>query len=429
MDYYEIRNVSQLKVFSQLGLQICDDRFDELLNLRLSDDENMVKTMRSDAVNSLITLHEQFYSIDVVIVEESKDILLTTVDLESYAELLNLPKKMPQSSEVYRLNNGAYIHWQYFPFWKWHIIALMTREEALLPVFYMRSTLIFIVSILLFLFTASLYIVFNLRVTKPLRTLKTAAEQIRAGNMKETGIHRSDEIGIVSEAFDEMVKSLDESIRKLQNTVDQKGELLMEVHHRVRNNLNVIISLLNLRMETLKDSDDYMKAFEDSKNRIMTIALVHGHLYDSGDFGFLHLDSFLPDLIDHLKDSYPENGSIEFTYRLEPLKVKLDSGVTLGLILYEVLSNIFNHAYEKGQSGRVDINCGRRGGECFLKISNDGRGAEPADLERSDSRTMGISLIKELCLQLGAEVLFENKNGLEVTILVGDPSFCIKDSE
>ncbi|MDC7228325.1 MAG: histidine kinase dimerization/phosphoacceptor domain -containing protein [Spirochaetales bacterium] len=415
--YFDQRNTADLQLAATMGIQHCEDRFEELLHLRLSDDQPMVQSMRADALNSLRQLPEEFAFVEIVVVENGNQLVLSTLEeAEIDPGLYNLPKKFPDETPVYRLDNGLQIKWVYFPFWRWHIIAAISAENAFVPIAFVQHTIFYILLGILVVFSLSLALVFNRRLRRPLKRMALTADEIKNGRMLKTGIKQRDEIGIVAEAFDEMVDGLSGSMTKLKETAEQKNLLLMEVHHRVRNNLNVIISLLNLRAAAVSDNEEIEKAFEDSKNRIMTMAMIHGQLYDSGDFGSLDINVFFSDLTGMIKGIYDLSDRIKIEYRLDPGRLELDRAVTLGLLVNEILTNAFKYAFPDEQEGCIYISFRFLEEVSVLEISDNGIGAEPDVLTGEGGASLGMKLIHQLVIQLQGNIEIDSARGVAIKI-------------
>ena len=144
-------------------------------------------------------------------------------------------------------------------------------------------------------------------------------------------------------------KQAEEQIRK---ALQEKEILLKEIHHRVKNNLQIIISLLNLQSEQIQDKDALV-AFKHSKNRIYTMALVHEQLYQSGEFSSIRIQQYAQSLIDKLKSAYQINERIIFDISISDIAFSIDIAIPCGLILNELITNCLKHAFHASERAGV----------------------------------------------------------------------------
>ena len=192
--------------------------------------------------------------------------------------------------------------------------------------------------------------------------------------------------------------------RRLEVALSEKETLLKEVYHRVKNNLQVIRSLLNLHSRTLPEGPARI-AMQETAERVRAMALVHEKLYQSGNLAEISLKEYVSDLLGQLWESTDAaaNG-IRLNLEVEPMNVGLDTAIPLGLLINELVSNALKHAFPGGRQGSVDITLqSDSNGGARLTIRDDGKGL-PADLDPARSRTMGLKLATSLATQLGGSL-------------------------
>src|SRR5438128_2507922 len=151
------------------------------------------------------------------------------------------------------------------------------------------------------------------------------------------------------------VAALHQSEALLQREVQEKGILLQEIHHRVKNNLQVVRSLLDLQSARISDPT-LIEILRDSQNRVTSMALVHQTLYQSNDFARVDFESFLDSLVPTLSASYgiaPERVRIEID--ADKVLLPVDAAIPCGLIVNELITNVFRHAFPNGRSGDVTV--------------------------------------------------------------------------
>ncbi len=198
---------------------------------------------------------------------------------------------------------------------------------------------------------------------------------------------------------------------RLKGSLQEKEILFKEIHHRVKNNLQIITSLLQLQSFHLEDKSA-AGVLEDLENRVLAIATVHEKLYQSENLMRIDLKEYIQDLTEHLFYSYgPATGGIGLTIDIHNITCGIDTAVPLGLIVSELISNSLKHAFPDGRTGAIAISLNLGFGEEFeLNVSDDGVGMAQ-DLQEMGSETLGLSLVKSLADQLHAEVRFDRTQG------------------
>lgn len=181
---------------------------------------------------------------------------------------------------------------------------------------------------------------------------------------------------------------------ELQNTIEAKEVLLKEVHHRVKNNLQTISSLLN-QQQLLSDDHNTKIALKDSINRVSTMALIHQFIYKSSDLEKINMQNYLNELIGKLMGSYREQKQgIQLQTNIEDIYFDIDKTIPVALTINEILSNIFKYAFSDVEKGIIDIQFKAVDkGKVKLLISDNGKGF-PLDFKPEKSKTLGMYLIK-----------------------------------
>jgi PAS domain S-box-containing protein len=189
---------------------------------------------------------------------------------------------------------------------------------------------------------------------------------------------------------------------QLKASLTEKEVLLQEIHHRVKNNLNVIISLLNLQSNYLTD-DAAIDMFMDSQSRIYTMALIHEQLYGSENLARLNFAEYASDLVNHLKMTCQSStgSDVEICVDISPVTFNIETATPCGLIINELVSNGFKHAFADGRSGKITISLTRHGSECQLTIQDNGVGFAPG-IDWQNSPSLGLKLVRILARQLDA---------------------------
>jgi len=188
--------------------------------------------------------------------------------------------------------------------------------------------------------------------------------------------------------------------KRLVQSLREKDVLLREIHHRVKNNLQQVASLLYLQ-ETRGSTNDMQTALHESRDRIFSMALVHEILINSGDLYQINLAMYLSRLIQNIKGSY-DLGSSEVSINIEidpVISLSLDECISCGLIVNELVSNAMKHAFGAGRKGDVHIRATINGGTITLTVSDTGKGL-PESLDVSRPLSLGLQLVTRLVSQI-----------------------------
>lgn len=204
---------------------------------------------------------------------------------------------------------------------------------------------------------------------------------------------------------------------EIERSLREKEVLLREIHHRVKNNLQVVISLLTLQMESIHDERARL-AFQKSMDRIRSMSLIHEQLLKSGDLSGICMQVYLDELLAHLMQSYGVGPDLVRTEaRAGDLVLDIDAAVTCGLIVNELVSNSLKHAFPAGRKGRIAVRLNRQAHEeVVLAVSDSGTGI-PAALLSGNGGTTGLNLVKVLCEQLGGTAEITGKRGARFRVV------------
>jgi PAS domain S-box-containing protein len=203
-------------------------------------------------------------------------------------------------------------------------------------------------------------------------------------------------------------KDLEDRLRK---TVKEKESLLREVHHRVKNNLQVISSLLNLQAASIKNPQ-VVQLFRECQTRVASIALLHETLHRSNDLSCIRMSDYLRTLAGHVFRSYGvDPKAVVLDLLVEDLAFDIDTGMTCGMIVEELLANSLKHAYAVGKGGRIQIELQAQAeGAYLLQVSDDGVGISKDGVQRNPS-SLGLELVNLLVEKLGGTVELQNGPG------------------
>ena len=211
-----------------------------------------------------------------------------------------------------------------------------------------------------------------------------------------------------------LIRALRQERDRLSRSLAEKEILLKEVHHRVKNNLQVIASLLRLQGGAF-DDPHLAQALRDSQHRVESMAMIHEQLYESNDLREVDLAKNTRQLLANLFDSYGVDpnrisgrAAIPLRKDQPPLVLGVDQAIPAGLILNELISNALKHAFPGGRSGSIVVEGERRGGAISLAVRDDGVGV-PADFDVHKS--LGLQIVQILTRQLHGELAVERGDG------------------
>jgi len=199
----------------------------------------------------------------------------------------------------------------------------------------------------------------------------------------------------------------------LERALNDKNELFREVHHRVRNNLQIISSLVRMKLRQ-SPSEDIKEGYTDILGRVDAIALVHDALYASDERTRVPISNYLKKLCESLVQLRSHERKVLIRLEAEDVDISLDKAVTLGLITTELVTNALKHAFPEGRQGEIVVQLGCKNGRCTLVISDNGVGLgskQPNVRSRS-----GLRLVSSLALQLGAELSEASNPGTTIRL-------------
>ncbi|MEA5515498.1 PAS domain S-box protein [Nodularia sp. UHCC 0506] len=197
----------------------------------------------------------------------------------------------------------------------------------------------------------------------------------------------------------------------LRTALLEKEVLLKEIHHRVKNNLQIVSSLLQLQSQTLKDPE-IIRVFQDSQNRIDSISLIHKNLYISPNIGKLDVVDYIENLVTSILISYQiQPGTISIETNIDEIDLNVDQAIACGLVINELLSNSIKHAFPQQKTGTITIDLHNIGDKIEMVIQDNGVGL-PHNLDWSNTDSLGLSLVYDLVTeQIEGSMTVENHHG------------------
>jgi two-component sensor histidine kinase len=212
------------------------------------------------------------------------------------------------------------------------------------------------------------------------------------------------------------VEALRASEVALRRAVAEREALLKELHHRVKNNLQVIMSLLEMQADTAAHPQA-LASLAEARNRVAAIASMHELLYRSESFSEIDLSQYARRLVQHVVSFYEKESRVNVSVIGEGIDVDLARAVPLGLLLNELVSNACKHAFPGNADGRLEIRLNDADGAIRIQVKDTGPGFPPG-LNHSPSATLGLQLVHMLAGQLGGTVNFDFAGGTTVDVRV-----------
>lgn len=202
---------------------------------------------------------------------------------------------------------------------------------------------------------------------------------------------------------------------QITNALHEKGLLLKEIHHRVKNNLQIIISLFNLQSGFITDKEAY-RALREGQDRIKSIALIHDRFYQADGTSRIDFDEYIKRLCDNLLiSSGVSRDKISLVIKAEKIALDIDQAVPCGLIINEVINNSIRHAFPGERKGTLEITFKQEGKQVLLQIGDNGTGID-ANVDFENPETLGLQLIRVLAEQIDAEIKLDRINGVTYSI-------------
>ncbi|MFT4549850.1 MAG: two-component sensor histidine kinase [Verrucomicrobiales bacterium] len=259
---------------------------------------------------------------------------------------------------------------------------------------------------------------FARNLTKPLQSLQVYAHKVAAGAVTARAqISTNDEIEDLADSINSMVESLEKSQVKVNESRGQEASLrekeilLREIHHRVKNNMQILSSLIRLQVRQT-DSEHLKDVLCESEARIRSMGLLHEKLYQSDSVSDIELNGYLNTLTNEILRMNNRTGAkIEIRLNVSEIRLGLDTALPCGLIVTELVTNSMKYAFPDGRPGIILVSVTRTAeGEYSLVVWDNGVGF-PADFDFSKSKSLGMRLVNMLTAQLNGKVVTTGHRG------------------
>jgi PAS domain S-box-containing protein len=206
------------------------------------------------------------------------------------------------------------------------------------------------------------------------------------------------------------IKERKEMEDKIRSSLEEKEVLLKEIHHRVKNNMQIISSLLNLQANYVEGNDLALDVLMESQNRVKSMAMIHEKLYQSNELTHIGFEDYIQRLVSDLFYSYNiHKGQIKPIIEVEDIQLNIETAVPCGLIISELVSNSLKHAFPEGKKGKIKVSLKESGDKYELIICDDGVGVLE-ELDFKNTKTLGLQLVNNLVNQIGGVITLDRDN-------------------
>jgi two-component sensor histidine kinase len=207
-----------------------------------------------------------------------------------------------------------------------------------------------------------------------------------------------------------------ETEEQIRSTVREKDVLLREIHHRVKNNLTIITSLLSLQQGRIENAEQAVEAFAESRSRVHALAQLHQMLYQSENLEVIDFADYLRDAVSRLRNAYDPGGRVTIRLDLDSVELDMDSAIPAGLIFTELFSNAFKHGTSETTGGQLRVSL-RRGEDSHATLEvADGGTAGPSEHEQGGDSSLGLELVQALTEQVRGRLEIDTDQGMRVRV-------------
>ena len=262
------------------------------------------------------------------------------------------------------------------------------------------------------------------RILRAINILTNTAKEVEKGNKNiRSHLKGDDDIGHLGIVFDSMLNSLENNIKtldikvkektqELQDSLDEKEILLKEIHHRVKNNLALTISLIKLQEAKIYDNKT-KNILNNIQDRIYTMELIHRKLYESTNLNLISFQEYIPNLVKQISSTY--NYDIQLKFNIDEIYLDIQVAMPCGLVLNEIITNSFKYAFNDNKINKLELSMRKINNKYHLSICDNGPGL---DINLATASTLGLKLIYSISkLQLKGELIYSNEKYSKFSII------------
>ncbi len=245
---------------------------------------------------------------------------------------------------------------------------------------------------------------------------REVARKRKDGSMRTFRVNVSKIIGDEEQmlvVFEDITKEK-EYEEQLKKSLEEKEILLSEIHHRVKNNLAIIVGLIELQNDEVQDEATKLNLFE-TRNRIYSISSVHELLYQTDNFSEISFSEYINQLVNRLHNTFEDQkNSVKIKKNISGLRVNINQAIPLGLLLNELITNSYKHAFKGVQNPEITLNLSQENGYVEIEYKDNGVGVDYEEVKNSPS--LGITIIRTSLRQLSADYNFIEHNGFGISL-------------
>ena len=280
-----------------------------------------------------------------------------------------------------------------------------------------------IVAAVTFFFGALISFGFARKFTRPIYELQSFTHRVAAGDLSaRTKVTSDDELGELGDSVNRMVEALESSQYRLRDSLSQQASLrekeilLREIHHRVKNNMQILTSLIRLQVRRA-DSEELRTILQESEARIRSMGLLHEKLYQSDSVSEIDIEGYLKTLTGELmRMNTRKQNNVKIQLSVSDVKMGLDTALPCGLIVTELVSNCLKYAFPEGRTGSILVSVSRTNeGEFSLIVWDNGVGI-PEGIDVAKCTSLGLRLVTMLSDQLNGTLSIKNQQGTRTEI-------------
>ncbi|MCG8574840.1 MAG: GAF domain-containing protein [Flavobacteriales bacterium] len=220
---------------------------------------------------------------------------------------------------------------------------------------------------------------------------------------------------LISEKTKQLEKAmsdLERTNKDLKQKNYEKEVLLKEIHHRVKNNMQIMISLLNIQANSSSTIRE-QEVLKDFRNRIRSMALIHDRIYLEKDVSNISIDEYINELVMGLRDSFQPNKTVMLDFEMDPIAISIETAIPIGLMMNEMVTNSLKHAFEDVQEGLIRIQVTSEGDDCIIYFMDNGKGF---NFEKFKGASFGLELLEILSSQINGSVNYSDEDGCSYTV-------------
>lgn len=303
-----------------------------------------------------------------------------------------------------------------------HLAALPDADVKLVPALIFARRLA-VLAIVLVIGLAASAIGIRVAVVDALRRLSRAMDAWRGGSAfaVDADVLAPWEVRVLAQSFEQATHAILRQEAELGEAIQQQELLTREIHHRVKNNLQIVASLLNLQASRIRQPEARAE-FQSARDRVRALATLHRHLYATGELNAIQMRPFLQELCGQLFHAMGEQDGERLTLEIDAaqMEINADQAVPLALIVTEAVSNAVKYAFPDGRLGHIRIRLAAAEETLLLRVEDNGVGIPSgrAETEAGVRDGLGLQLIRGFVRQLGATLLVEEGHGTRYTVTI-----------